>query len=261
MEIKLTGKRAMVGASTSGLGRAIAWQLAECGATISLVSRNEGKLKALVAALPNAHGQQHNYLVADFNDSDAYVSLIETWFKDYPVDILVNNTQGPAPGGVLDKTGGDYQIAFNLLFQNVCAASLAALPNMKRKGWGRIINVSSLTVSEPSPSLVLSNTMRTALLSWAKSLSQELAQDNITVNSILTGFFDTERMNNLIEEQALASGRTVKTLKDERSQLVPMKRFGRPEEYAYLTAFLASDLAAYITGTSIPIDGGLLKSL
>lgn len=261
MEILLTGKNALVGGATQGLGKAIAMELARCGASVTLMARNEEKLRTVLNELPVGVGQEHRFLVSDFGDLERHKAMIDKYFAENKVDILINNTNGPKPGGVNDKRLPDFQEAFDLLFQINCYQTLAAVSGMKNRSWGRIINVSSLTVAEPSPNLILSNTMRTAWQSWSKSLSQEVASHNITVNTILTGFFETERMTSLIAAEASSTGRSAEELKAARQNLVPMKRLGNPEEYGYLAAFLASDQASYITGTSIPIDGGLLKSL
>lgn len=261
MEISLKNKKALVGGSTSGIGKAIAVQLAKCGANVTLMARNKMRLQTTLDELDISQGQKHNYLIADFTDFKAYKSIITEHFEKNSIDILVNNTQGPEAGDVLEKSFADYQAAFDLLFQTVSFTTLSALTAMKINNYGRIINVSSLTVKEPKNHLVLSNTIRTALISWSKSLSIELAPDNITVNSILTGYFDTERLNTLIKSQSLQKNISFESMKDQIVNSVPMKRFGKPEEYAYLAAFLASDYASYITGTNIPIDGGLLKSI
>jgi 3-oxoacyl-[acyl-carrier protein] reductase len=261
MEISLKNKKALVGGSTSGIGKAIAVQLAKCGANVTLMARNKMRLQTTLDELDISKGQKHNYLIADFTEFKAYKSIITEHFEKNSIDILVNNTQGPEAGDVLEKSFADYQAAFDLLFQTVSFTTLSALTNMKKNSYGRIINVSSLTVKEPKSHLVLSNTIRTALISWSKSLSVELAPDNITVNSILTGYFNTERLNTLIKSQALQKNISFESMKEQIIQTVPMKRFGKPEEYAYLAAFLASDYASYITGTNIPIDGGLLKSI
>jgi 3-oxoacyl-[acyl-carrier protein] reductase len=148
-----------------------------------------------------------------------------------------------------------------MLFQTVCFTTLEVLPSMQKNKFGRIINVSSLSVKEPIQNLVLSNTIRIALTSWAKALATEVAKDNITVNSILTGNFDTERLNHLITLQAKSKNVSEEEIRESRINAIPMKRFGRPIEYAYLAAFLASEYASYVTGTNIPIDGGMMKSL
>jgi 3-oxoacyl-[acyl-carrier protein] reductase len=261
MEIQLKNKNALVGGSTQGLGKAIAIQLAGCGATVTLLARNEEKLKKVLKELPSEYGQKHKYLVADFSDLEIFKIIVSAHLKTNPVDILVNNTNGPEQGTVLEKNNSDYLTAFNLLFQTVCFSTLEALPSMQNKNFGRIINVSSVSVKQPLQNLVLSNTIRTALISWSKTLSLETAKNNITVNNILTGYFDTERLQNIISLQAKNKNSTTDVVRGQMIAQVPMQRFGKPEEYGYLVAFLASEYASYITGASIPIDGGLLKGI
>jgi len=261
MNIDLTGKTALVGGSSKGLGKAVALQLAECGANVTLMARNEEKLRKSMTDLPAGPGQQHGYLVVDYNDFGSFRKITEEWFTCHSVDILVNNTNGPAPGTVLEKKPEDYQQAFDLLFQVGCHLSLSALPGMKKKGYGRIINIASMTVREPIPHLVLSNSMRSAWVSWSKSLSREVAADGITVNSILTGYFDTERLNETNARSAALNNMSMEAWKERMASDIPAKRLGNPAEFGYLTAFLVSDLAAYITGASIPIDGGWMKGI
>ena len=261
MEISLKNKKALVGGSTQGLGKSIAWQLAECGATVTLMARNEEKLKSVLNELPAQPGQMHSYLVADFSELNSFKEIISAFLKAHPVDILVNNTNGPEAGGVMGKGISDYQNAFNLIFQTVCCTTLEALPYMIKNNFGRIINVSSISVKEPLQHLVLSNTIRSSLISWTKTLATEVARNNITVNNILTGYFDTERINSLMSIQAKSKKIEFKEIKKNTVEQIPMKRLGRPEEYGYLVSFLASDFASYITGANIPIDGGLLKSI
>ncbi|HJZ39897.1 MAG TPA: SDR family oxidoreductase [Bacteroidales bacterium] len=261
MKISFENKNALVGGSTQGLGKAIAIQLAACGANVTLMARNEDRLKKVLQLLNTESGQKHGYLVVDFSDLEHFRKTIGDFLRSHPIHILINNTQGPEAGSVLEKGPAHYQDAFNLLFQTVCFTTLEALPAMRKIGYGRIINVSSLSIREPSQNLVLSNTIRIAVTSWAKSLATEVARDNITVNTILTGNFDTERMSYLIGLQAKSKDLGYEEYKASRIEAIPMKRLGRPEEYAYLVAFLASDYASYITGTNFPIDGGLLKSI
>jgi 3-oxoacyl-[acyl-carrier protein] reductase len=261
MKISFDNKNALVGGSTQGLGKAIALQLAECGANVTLMARNEAKLKKTLLELKTDSGQKHGYLEVDFYDLENFEKTVSGFLKNSQVHILVNNTNGPEAGTVMEKKLSDYQTAFNLLFQTVCHTTLEVLPGMQKHKYGRIINVSSLSVKEPIQNLALSNTIRIALASWAKSLASEVAKDNITVNTILTGNFDTERLNHLISLQANAKHVSEDDVKAARIAAIPMKRFGDPREYAYLVAFLASDYASYITGTNIPIDGGLLKSM
>lgn len=258
MNIQLFSKNALVGGATQGIGAGIAIELAKCGANVTVMARNEAKLKDFVSSLPviNA-GQKHEYLVADFSDFESYKKIIEGYFNEHPVDILVNNTNGPEPGLAVDKNTDDYQKAFDLLFKTVCETTLRALPHMIQQKNGRIINVSSLSVKEPIGNLALSNSIRSAVIAWAKTLSNEIAQHNITVNNVLTGYFDTERIQKLVAHESQQTGNSEEEIKKARENKIPMKRFGQPEEYGHLVAFLASEYANYLTGTSIPLDGGL----
>ncbi len=258
MNIDLTNKNALVGAATQGIGAGIATELAKCGANVTVMARNEEKLKNTLAGLPIINkNQKHQYLVADFSDFESFKTIITDYFKTKSVDILVNNTNGPEAGSALDKNVEDFQTAFDLLFKTVFETTELALPYMIDKKWGRIINVSSLSVKEPIPNLVLSNSMRSAVLAWSKSLSNEVAEHKITINNVLTGYFDTERIQKLIAVESEQKNISREEILKARENKIPMKRLGRPEEYGHLVAFLASDYAAYLTGASIPLDGGL----
>lgn len=261
MNISLKGKKALVGGSSRGIGKAIAQQLAESGASVTLMARSENKLKQIINELPTSEGQKHQYLILDFTDFESYKSVIFDYFKNNTVDILVNNTQGPEAGSALEKKVDDYQNAFDLLFKSVVFTTELALEHMIKNKWGRIINVASVSVKEPLSYLALSNTIRAAVVTWAKSLATDVAQHQITINSVLTGYFDTERIHDLNQTKAKQLGIPVEEVKANMEAQVPVKRIGKPEEYGYLATFLASEKAAYITGTNIPIDGGLLKSL
>src|SRR5690606_25769375 len=261
MNITLTGKTALVGGSSAGIGKAIAQQLAASGASVVLMARSEDRLKAALKELPVDQEQHHRYIVTDFEDYDQHHKCMARFFSVNHVDILVNNTNGPAAGGVFTKTETDYQRAFELLFQNAVNTTRLALPHMRNQGFGRIINVSSMTVKEPSATLVLSNTMRTALVSWSKTLASAVASDGITVNSILTGFFDTDRLNSLLKQQADDTGIPFDELKRRRIEAIPVKRLGDPREYGSLVAFLASEYASFLTGAAIPMDGGAAVGL
>ncbi|MGN7866361.1 SDR family oxidoreductase [Chryseobacterium sp. 22458] len=258
MNIQLFSKNALVGAATQGIGAGIATELAKCGANVTIMARNEEKLKGFMATLPIVNSEQkHQYLVADFSDFESYKKIITEYFNIHSVDILVNNTNGPEPGLALEKNVEDYQKAFNLLFKTVCETTLLALPYMIKQGSGRIINVSSLSVKEPIGNLALSNSIRSAVIAWAKTLSNEVAQHHITVNNVLTGYFDTERIQNIIHHESQQTGYSTEEIKKARENKIPMKRLGKTEEYGHLVAFLASEYASYLTGTSIPLDGGL----
>ena len=260
MKIDLSGKYALVGGSSKGIGKAIAERLAASGASVTIMARSEALLKSIVAQLDTSHGQQHQYLVVDFSNFSAFASQMDTYFESNKVDILVNNTQGPAAGGAIEKSIKDYQTAFDLLFKCAVHTTTLALKHMQSQQWGRIVNVASVSVKEPLNYLALSNSLRAALVTWAKSLSMDIAADNITINNTLTGYFDTERIAQLNAQKAKKMNVSPEKVREAMEAQVPMQRIGQPEEYANLVCFLASQKASYITGTNIPIDGGLLKS-
>ena len=258
MKIDLTGKKALVGGSSKGIGLGIATELANSGASVCLMARNESRLKQIVDQLPNS--SNHSYLVVDFSKFEDYKIKIEKYVKNNQVDILINNTQGPPAGNSLSKNIDSYQEAFDLLFKSVVHTTSLVIPGMQKNKWGRIINVTSVSVKEPLNYLVLSNSIRSAVVAWAKSLSVDLGPHGITVNSILTGYFDTERIKELNKEKSKSLNISESEVLEKMKSLVPASRLGRPQEYGYLISFLSSDNAAYINGASIPIDGGLLKS-
>ncbi|AHF14199.1 SDR family oxidoreductase [Niabella soli] len=261
MHISLNNQKALVGASSNGLGKAIALQLAASGASVTLLARNEAALKQVLAELPAAGQQQHQYILADFSDIDTYKKNIDAYFLTNTVDILVNNTSGPAPGTALDKKDADYVAAFNLLFRTVQYTTEKALPGMLANNSGRIINLTSRSVKEPIEALALSNTIRAAVMTWGKTLATQVAKNNITVNNILTGNFETDRILELYEREAAAKNIPFEEYKKLALDTIPMRRLGRPKEMADLITFLASDKASYITGTNMAIDGGLIKAV
>jgi 3-oxoacyl-[acyl-carrier protein] reductase len=258
MKIELAGKKALIGGSSKGIGLGIASQLAESGASVCLMARNESKLKEIVNQLPNS--ENHSYLVVDFSNFEEYKIKIEAYLENNQVDILVNNTQGPPAGNSLSKDIDSYQEAFDLLFKSIVYTTSLVVPKMQNNKWGRIINVTSVSVKEPLNYLVLSNSIRSAVVAWAKSLSVDVAIDGVTVNSILTGYFDTKRIKELNKEKSKSLNISEEEVLEKMKSLVPVNRLGKTEEYGYLVSFLSSDKASYINGASIPIDGGLLKS-
>lgn len=261
MNISLNNKKALVGGSSRGIGKAVAQQLAESGASVTLMARSEAVLKSIISQLPTDQGQVHQYLLVDFTDFDAYQKIIGTYFEHNTVDILVNNTQGPAAGSALEKEVGDYQTAFDLLFKTVVFTTELALKGMVAQKYGRIINIASVSVKEPLSYLALSNTIRAAVVTWSKSLATDVGKHNITINSTLTGYFNTERIKELNADKAKSLGIPISEIDKQMISNVPVGRYGDPREYGYLVAFLASEQASFITGVNIPIDGGLLRSL
>jgi len=261
MNISLKSKRALVGGSSKGLGNAVANQLAMSGAQVTLVARNEELLIENVKELNKKTGLNHDYLVVDYNDFNQYQTKIEEYLSSNPIDILVNNTQGPSSGDVMNVSLEDYQKSFDLLFKSVVSTTMLALENMKKNKWGRIINMTSVSVKEPLSYLALSNTIRSSVTTWGKTLANEIGSYNVTVNNILTGYFNTERINELNSEKARKLNIKIEEVFSAMENLVPLKRIGDPKEFAYLVTFLASEKASYINGINIPIDGGLLKSL
>ena len=258
MKIDLAGKKALVGGSSKGIGLGIASQLAESGASVCLMARNKSKLKEIINQLPNS--ENHSYLIVDFSNFEEYKIKIEAYLENNQVDILVNNTQGPPAGNSLSKDIDSYQEAFDLLFKSIVYTTSLIVPKMQKNKWGRIINVTSVSVKEPLNYLVLSNSIRSAVVAWAKSLSVDVGKDGVTVNSILTGYFDTERIKELNKEKSKSLNISEEEVLEKMKSLVPINRLGKTEEYGYLVSFLSSDKASYINGASIPIDGGLLRS-
>jgi len=256
MDISLNGKVALVGGGSDGIGWAIAQSLADCGAEIVLMARSETKLQSRIKMLSTENGQIHSFIVTDFNNHELHRANVTDFFRNNQIDILINNTNGPSAGDVLSTSHDNYQQAFDLLFQNAVFTTNLALESMRINKFGRIINVSSMTVKEPNDMLVLSNTMRTALVSWAKSLSNAVAREGITVNTVLTGSFDTERLNSLMKTQSEKSGVEFEKIKEAKISQIPVGRLGYPYEYAALVSFLASNHSSFITGTAIPLDGG-----
>jgi len=261
MKIDLRNKKALVGASTEGLGKAIAHQLALCGASVTLMARNEDKLNKVLSELNTDFNQKHQCIVTDFYDFKSFEKTTANYFKNNQIDILINNTNGPESGSVFDKNTGDYQKAFDLLFKTTNHITMLAIDNMKKNKYGRIINATSITVKEPISYLVLSNSIRSAVVTWAKTLASEIAPYGVTVNNILTGKFDTKRIQELNQNQATQKGISIEENLNFMVNDIPVGRLGKSEEFAHLVTFLASEYASYITGTNITIDGGLMKSL
>jgi 3-oxoacyl-[acyl-carrier protein] reductase len=262
MQLDLTGKRAIVCGASKGIGRAAAQELAALGASVTLVARGEDGLKAALKSLNSSKGQAHHVLAADFMDPKTLKARIDAHIAALgPIHILVNNTGGPPAGTVQDATLEQFQTTFtqHLLCNHVLMQ--AVLPGMKAQQYGRIINVISTSVKIPLKGLGVSNTIRAAVANWAKTLSMEVAGFGITVNNVLPGATDTDRLNEIIEGKAQKSGKSKDDIIAEEKSHIPAGRFGAPQELAAAIAFLASPAAAYINGINLPVDGGRTGSL
>jgi 3-oxoacyl-[acyl-carrier protein] reductase len=256
MHISLTGTTAVICGSTQGIGKAIAESFAAAGANCILVARNKKSLDDVIATLPVNDDQKHQAVTADFSDIAQVKSAIAEILAIGDVHILVNNTGGPKPGPIIEVDPSDFVGAFE---QHIVCNQLLAqafLPAMKKLQYGRIINIISTSVRIPLANLGASNTIRAAVASWAKTLSNEVGAFNVTVNNILPGLTETARLSSLVETMAKNSGSSKEKIKESLKKEIPMKRFGEPAELAALATFLASPAASYITGTSIPVDGG-----
>jgi len=262
MNVDLTGKNAIVCGSSGGIGKAIAVELASLGAEITLFARDTRKLNSILSELDRNAGQQHKLLIADFNMPENVKKAIDSHCKDgATTHILVNNSGGPPPGKVIDASTEEFQQAFNRHLLSSQHIVQALVPGMKNENYGRIINIISTSVKAPIPGLGVSNTIRSAMASWAKTLSAEVASYGITVNNILPGYTNTTRLENLIRSIAEEKDVSIKEIEQSMKAQIPAGRFAEPHETAALAAFLSSPSAAYITGTSIRVDGGITPSI
>ncbi|MCC9136588.1 SDR family oxidoreductase [Pontibacter silvestris] len=262
MDLNLKNKRAIVCGSTQGIGKAVAVELAQLGASVTLVARNEEKLKETVQELDHANGQQHDFIVADFADTEEVKAQIAAYVQQQnEVHILVNNTGGPPGGPITEAKPEEFLKAFNMHLINNHNLAQAVVPLMKKAGYGRIINIISTSVKEPIAGLGVSNTTRGAVASWAKTMANELGQFGITVNNVLPGSTKTGRIYALVESRAEKSGRDKQEVQQEMEQSIPARRFAEPEEVAAAAAFLATRAAAYINGVSLAVDGGRTGSI
>jgi 3-oxoacyl-[acyl-carrier protein] reductase len=262
MNLNLQQKQALVCGSTQGIGKAIALELAQMGASVTLVARNEEKLQDTLTELDQTAGQQHDYICADFSDPDDLAAKIQAYIATKPVvHILINNTGGPAGGPILEARLEEFKQAFSnhLICNHILVQAVA--PLMKQAGYGRIINIISTSVKQPLPGLGVSNTIRGAVANWAKTLSLELAPFGITVNNVLPGATVTGRHTSLIEAKAQKTGQSIAEIEADLLAGIPARRFAAPAEVAAAAAFLASPAAGYINGINVPVDGGRTGNL
>lgn len=262
MNLSLQGKTALVCGSTQGIGKAAAIELANLGAKIVLLARSEESLKSVANELPTPSKQNHTYLIADFSKPEQLKQVVDAFISaGNPIHILVNNSGGPKGGAIKDASVTEFLTAFNqhLICNHILAQAI--YPKMIEEGYGRIINIISTSVKQPLPNLGVSNTIRGAVANWSKTLANELGNYGITVNNVLPGATNTQRLQGLAEIKAEQFGQTVDEVLLEMGSESPMKRIAQPEEVAAAIAFLASPAASYINGINVPVDGGRTKSL
>lgn len=251
MKIDISNKHALVTGGSKGIGAAIANELSSAGAKVTVVARSE----------PESPIEGVTYLQADFSKPEEALEIIGTYVKGNPIDILVNNSGGPAPGPIAEAGWEQFLKGMEMHLRMSQGLVQLTTSHMKAQKFGRIINIISTSVKMPIPGLGVSNTVRGAIASWAKTLSFELGGSGITVNNLLPGFIQTTRLDAIVEGKSNSQSMTQDQVRDQLKSWIPAGRFGKPEEMAYMATFLASDLASYVNGVSIQIDGGRTGAL
>ncbi len=261
LSMSLKGKCALVAGSTQGIGLASAQAMASLGASCVLIARSEAALKQAVGTLSTTEGQQHCYLIADFTQPAQVQAVVAAYAQEHTIHILVNNSGGPAAGAIVSATPQAFMEAFqqHLICNHIIATQV--IEGMKAAGYGRIINIISTSVRIPLKGLGVSNTIRGAVASWAKTMANELGAFGITVNNVLPGATATGRLSAIITNKATKTGMAQDEVEKEMLEEIPVRRFAQPEEIAAVVAFLASPSASYVNGTSIPVDGGRTGSI
>ena len=265
MNLDLTGKNAFVGGSSKGIGKAIAIELAKLGANITLVGRDDAALVQgqIDLSFVSKAEQHHDSLAVDFSNHEKVRSAVVKHLKktNKTYHILINNTGGPASGKIMDAQEDEFVKAFEAHLLNNHSLTKLFAEGMKQDGYGRIINIISTSVKQPLANLGVSNTIRAAVANWSKTMASELGAFGITVNNVLPGATETERLQSIVQTKSDKTGWGIDIVRDEMLNEIPMKRFGKPEEIAAAVAFLASPAAAYINGINVPVDGGRTGSL
>jgi 3-oxoacyl-[acyl-carrier protein] reductase len=261
MNISLLNKNAVICGSSQGIGLAAAQELAVNGANCFLMARNPVALEQAVNSLFKSGTQHHRGIAADFTNPESVELSIKKLTGELRVDILINNTGGPKAGPILDASADAFEAAFrqHLICNQILVQ--AVVPGMRETGYGRIVNIISTSVKTPLPNLGVSNTIRLAVASWAKTLANEIGRFNITVNNILPGLTETQRLEDLVKHSASVQKIDPLVVEAQLKESIPMKRFGRPEEIAQVIAFLASPAASYVNGANITVDGGRTPAL
>lgn len=261
MDLGLKGRIALVAASSKGLGRACARELAREGARVAICARDPGALNAARDAIAAETGAEVLAVPADMAAAADIERVVAETVRHFGgLHILVTNAGGPPAGYFMDFDDATWQSAVNLTLMSAVRLIRAALPHLRQARWGRIINITSVSVKEPLDNLVLSNSIRAAVHGLAKTLSNQVALDGVTVNNVLPGYTQTDRINELAAASAAKTGKPVEEYLADLGKPIPLGRVGQPEELAALVAFLASERASYITGVSIPVDGGRIRA-
>jgi len=262
MDLGLRGRPAIVAASSRGLGRAVAEELAREGADLVMCARGESALQEAADAIRTSTGARVVALKADVANPADVDRVVNAAMEAYGrVDVLVTNGGGPPAGPFESHSSEAWSDAVRLVLDSVVNLTRAVLPGMKERRWGRIINVTSIAVKQPVDNLILSNTLRSAVTGFARTLANEAAPFNVTVNNVLPGYTRTQRVEDLSKRSAELRGTTPEEQIAYFERQIPMGRLGEPREFAAMVAFLASERASYVTGTSVPVDGGWIRSL
>lgn len=262
MDLGLKGKAAFVAAASKGLGRAVAEELAAEGVDLFLCARGEDALMRTCDEIARSSGVRVEAMTADLSREEETRAVVRAAIARFgKVDILVTNAGGPPSGKFESLTPQMWKDAVDLTLMSVVNLTTEVIPGMKERRWGRIVNVTSIAVKQPVEGLMLSNSLRSAVTGFAKTLANEVASFGITVNNILPGYTRTERVEQLSDAAAKREGITREAATARWESEIPMRRLGEPREFGALAAFLASERASFITGTSIPVDGGWIRSL
>ncbi len=261
MNFKINGKTVLVSASSKGIGRAAAELFIEEGCNVAICSSNEKNVVKAVHEIKSKYNVEPLGLICDINQMADIELAVEAVRSKYgSIDILINNCGGPIPGFFETLDDENWADAFNQVLMSAVRFTRVVLPDMKEKEWGRIINVTSLSVKQPVDNLILSNALRNSVTAFAKTLSNQVGKFNITINNVAPGYTLTSRIEELAEVRAKSAATTPEKILESMTNDVPLKRLATPQEVASLIVYLASEQAAYITGTTIGVDGGVIKS-